>query len=142
MKLLALLLVATASGVAVTGGAIALGGGTSAKGATGVQHLTMHVMPGDHILGKNLVLAKGRVELTIVNSARHAHTFTVPALGIDQVVLPGSPSAPSTTRLSFRVMQDGAYTWFCMLPCKHAMRGNIFVLDQPPALHGPFWAVA
>lgn len=142
MKLLALLLVATASGVAVVAAALALsGGGHSAKAAS-VQYLTMRVQPGDHMLGQQLIVRPGRVVLTILNSARHAHTFTVPHLGIDRVLLPGTPSAPSVTTLRFRVGAEGAYGWFCKLPCETTMNGTIYVLKNPPRMHDAAWAQA
>jgi hypothetical protein len=95
MKLLAFVAVALVSGVAVTAGAIALGSSGHAAKAPGVQRLTMRFMPGDRMLGSNLLVRPGPVELTIVSSARHAHMFSVPALGIERVVLPGSPTAPT-----------------------------------------------
>jgi len=141
MKLLALLLVGTSTGVAVTAGAMALGHDGQPARAGHVQRVTMRVMPGDRMIGSNFLLHPGPVELTVINTARHAHTFSVPRLGIDRV-LPVSQSGSTTTKMTFTVGRTGVYEWFCKMPCKHAMRGEIYFLDPPPRLHGPQWAVA
>jgi heme/copper-type cytochrome/quinol oxidase subunit 2 len=95
----------------------------------------------DRMLGPNLVVRPGRVELTIVNRATHAHLFSVPALGIQHVVLPGSPSAPTITTVRFTV-PAGVFHWFCAFPCNRSMSGDIYAVANPPSLRGPLWAAA
>jgi plastocyanin len=140
MKLLALLFVVVATGTAMVAAFIALGSASGgAPVATPPQHVTMEVWPGDRIVGQNLVVQPGRIVVTIINYARHAHTFSVPSLGVERVALPGSPSAPTVTTVKFTA-SDGVYGWLCKLPCGHGMRGDIYVVSYRPNLHGPLWA--
>jgi plastocyanin len=140
MKLLTLLFVFAATGTAMAATFIALGQASGgAPAAQAAQHVTMEVWPGDRIVGQNLVVQPGRVVVTIVNYARHAHTFSVPSLGVERVVLPGSPSAPTVATVRFTA-RYGVFGWLCRLPCNHGMRGNIYVVSYRPNLHGVLWA--
>lgn len=144
IKLLAMVFVAAASGAGVIAGAVALENGhaSTAPSVATPQHLTMRVLTdNDRMLGPNLVVHPGRVVLTIVNSARHAHTFSVPALGVEHVVLPGSPSAPTTTTVTFTVPR-GVFHWFCQLPCDKGMSGDIYAVPNAPSMRGALWAAA
>jgi hypothetical protein len=134
--------VAGAAAVVILAVAVAVAsGGNASSGVVPPQHVTLEVFPGDAMIGPKLVVQPGPVVLTIRNYARHAHTFSVPQLGIEQVVLPGSSSAPTTTVVRFTAPR-GAFTWFCRLPCKSLMSGDVFAVEHPPKLHGPIWATA
>ena len=144
IKLLVLLLCAAAGGAAVIGATIAVD--QSSAGATPVasapQHLTLQVISdNDRMVGSNLLVHPGRVELTILNRAHHSHLFSVPALGIQRVVLPGTPSAPSRTTVRFTVPR-GVFHWSCALPCDKSMSGDIYAADITPSVHGSLWASA
>ena len=142
MKLLVLPLVALLTGAAATAAFIALGSpgsGTAAVVQT-PQHLTLTVVNDhDQLAGTNLVVRPGPIALTIVNYARHAHTFSIPALGIERVIRPGSPTAPTTTVVRF-LAPRGAFIWFCRLPCEKGMTGHVYVSDAHPRLRGPLWS--
>jgi hypothetical protein len=145
MKLLILVLGFVAGGSAIVAAAFMVGGHAAASPPPAVsapQHLQLAVLDGhDRMYGSNLVVHPGRVVLTIVNRARHAHLFSVPALGVEHVVLPGSMSAPTTTTVSFRVPL-GVFHWYCKLPCAKTMEGDIYALKKPPLLDGALWAPA
>ena len=143
IKLLALLL-GTAAAIAATAALVTLAPAkvTDASAQAAPQQLTMQILTDDdRMLGPNLVVHPGRVELTIVNHARHAHLFSVPALGIEHVILPGSQAVPTRTTFSFNVPK-GAFHWFCALPCVKSMSGTIFAAAHPPRMHGTLWASA
>jgi hypothetical protein len=55
--------------------------------------------------------------VTSVSNAQIAHTFTIPALGIN-IPLPKAPKdGVSTVVFTFKVSQSGVFTWQCMTPC-------------------------
>lgn len=149
MKLLVLLVTATASGVLVTAGAIALGARSEkTTQPPAPQAFLIHItgQQVDRVLGPNLVVRAGQpVQVTILNDSPMAHTFTVPALGIERVVLPGKAGVPSTTTFMLKA-HVGAYQWSCHLPCgsmaKDHMSGEIYALRKPPLMHGALWAQA
>ena len=146
MKLLLLLLLFMAAAtVALTTAFITLGNPSASRQAATavpVQTATLTVLAqNDAMLGQYIVLRPGPVVLTIINYARHAHMFSVPELGIEKVVLPGLPTAPITTRVRF-TPPAGVFGWFCRFPCAHAMSGDIYVLQNPPRMHGPLWTGA
>lgn len=144
MKLLILLLGITAGGAATIAAGVAIGHASASSGpaATAPQHLRLVVLDeNDRMLGPNLVLHPGRVVLTIVNHAHHAHLFTVPGLGVAHVVLPGSTSAPTVTTVTFTA-RDGVFHWYCKFPCAGSMSGDLYVDDHPAVVRGPLWAAA
>ncbi len=142
MKPLLLLLIAVAAGTAVTAGAMAATHPHSSSAAAPPQHLTMQIVNDhDQMLGPNLIVRPGAVVLRIVNYAHHAHTFSVPALGIEHVVLPGSPTRPTVTVIHFRAPY-GTFAWYCRLPCKTTMSGDVYANWNPPRMHGQLWATA
>ncbi|MGC8488646.1 MAG: hypothetical protein ACP5QO_10580 [Clostridia bacterium] len=54
---------------------------------------------------------------TVVSSSNIAHTFTVPALGLN-IVIPASPNnGVVTVQATFKVTKAGNYRWQCMAPC-------------------------
>lgn len=141
MKLLAFLLAVAASVAAVTGLVLLSNGPAGPSPATAAaQHLTMKVLTdSDRMVGPNLVARPGQIVLTIVNYARHAHTFSIPRLGVDRVVLPGSPTHPSISVIRFSTPY-GTFHWYCKLPCRQAMAGDLYISWNPPQLHGPLFA--
>jgi hypothetical protein len=142
MKPLALPLVVLLAVAATTAALIALdhaARGTAAVVQTPQQVTLKVVSDDDQLVGTNLVVRPGPVVLVIVNYARHAHTFSVPALGIERLILPGSATAPTRTVVRFRAPR-GVFTWYCRLPCENAMTGHIYVSDKQPRLHGPLWS--
>ncbi|MCI4325360.1 MAG: hypothetical protein L3K00_05735 [Thermoplasmata archaeon] len=54
--------------------------------------------------------------MTSIPSANVAHTFNIPALGV-QVLSPGQ----STVQFSVAVSQPGEYIWYCFAPCGTGM---------------------
>ncbi len=143
MKLLAFLLAVAASLAAVTGLVLLSKGPAGPSSATAAtQYLTVKVLTdNDRMVGPNLVARPGRIVLTIVNYARHAHTFSVPRLGVERVVLPGSPTHPSISVVRFSTPY-GTFHWYCKLPCGQAMSGDLYVSLNPPHMHSPLWASA
>ena len=148
MKLL-LLVTAAVSGVLLTAGAIALSAGGEKASAQSTPKAFVIRITGEHVdrvIGSNLVVrADQRVRVTIVNDSPLAHTFTVPALGIEKVVLPAKAGIPSTTTFTLKA-REGAYAWSCHLPCgsmaRGHMSGEIYALRDPPVVHGTPWARA
>jgi heme/copper-type cytochrome/quinol oxidase subunit 2 len=143
MRTLAVLIGLTLS-VAAVSAVARIGGreGVAARpvAATSLQHITLRVLnDSDQMTGRELVLQPGRVVLTIVNYARHAHTFSVPGLGVEHVVVPGSPTHPSRTLVRFEA-REGWFPWFCRFPCH--MGGDLYVSANPPRLDGSEWANA
>jgi hypothetical protein len=149
MKLLVLLVIATVAGVLFTAGAIALGARSEkTTQPPAPQSFLIHItgQQVDRVLGANLVVrADQPIRVTIVNDSPMAHTFTVPALGIERVVLPGKVGVPSKTTFTLKA-HTGAYSWSCDLPCgsmsKDHMGGEIYALLNPPLMHGALWAQA
>lgn len=74
---------------------------------------------GDQAMPFNFAVQPNReVVLLIRNYTRELHTFAIPAIGLNVAVLPGSPRAPRTTRVSFVLpARFAVYRWFCV-PCK------------------------
>lgn len=148
MKLL-LLVTATVSGVLLAVGAIALSTGGEKASAQPTPKAFAIRITGEHVdrvIGPNLVVrADQPVRVTIVNDSPLAHTFTVPTLGIEKVVLPAKAGIPSTTTFTLRA-REGAYAWSCHLPCgsmaRGHMGGDIYALRDPPVMHGTLWARA
>jgi|SRR5579875_148998 len=53
----------------------------------------------------------------VVNDTRIAHTFTVPALGLNIVVPEAPPHGVVTVEATFKVDKAGVFRWQCMAPC-------------------------
>ena len=93
---------------------------------------------GDEAMPFNFAVQPNReVVLLIRNYTRELHTFAIPAIGLNVAVLPGSPRAPRTTRVSFVLpARFAVYRWFCV-PCKlglhhgHHMGGRIYTWINP-----------
>ena len=74
------------------------------------------------------------VRLTIVNPTRETHTFTVPALGISQIVLPALAGKPTRTVVTFTAPY-GPIDWHCE-PCHEQMNGTIYAVITPRSPDG------
>ncbi|MGZ4409916.1 MAG: hypothetical protein ACXVY6_14205, partial [Gaiellaceae bacterium] len=142
MRVLVLLLGVATAVAAVTAATFLSNGPVGPGTATAApQHLTLKVLTdNDRMLGSNLVARPGEIVLTVVNYARHAHTFSLPGLGVERVVLPGSPTHPTITIVRFKA-RTGSFTWYCKLPCGKTMSGNVYISSKPPHMHGPLWAI-
>lgn len=92
---------------------------------------------GDEAMPFNFAIQPGHVvELRIRNFTRELHTFAMPAIGLNVAVLPGSPKAPRTTRVTFVVHRYGVYRWFCWtcrsgLHMHHRMSGQMYAWISP-----------
>jgi hypothetical protein len=61
--------------------------------------------------------------VTSVSNAQIAHTFTIPALGIN-IPLPKAPKDGVTTVVfTFKATRAGDFTWQCMTPCGGGSNG-------------------
>lgn len=71
-------------------------------------------LPADITVG-----AGDRVTLTLTNYDSGPHTFTSPALGVNQVIPGGgSLSTPHVVTLTFLAPKKGGrYAWWCAIPC-------------------------
>jgi hypothetical protein len=56
--------------------------------------------------------------VTSVSNSQIAHTFTVPALGINVPLPKASEDGPTTVRFTFHApATPGVYEWLCVTPC-------------------------
>src|SRR5512133_1053379 len=105
-RFLSTLAVAAAAAAVVVASAVA-GGPWDSLAPTGAQQrVTIHILPA--IQGREVVQDPNiavtpdvPVRLTVVNTSRVAHTFTVPGLHVNVLVRAGSPSHPSRTVITF-----------------------------------------
>ena len=67
--------------------------------------------PGAAVLAT--LTAGSATTLTIVNTTPMPHTFTAPALGINESVPPG----PATVHVTLDPKQAGVVSWQCEVPC-------------------------
>ena len=96
--------------------------------STGPQQVTIHVLPGDVVRDANIAVVPGvPVVLTVINTTRDFHSFTIPKLHVNAVVVPGRP-----TTVTFTPREVGAYRWHCdFCPAVHhsgGMGGTIYAL--------------
>lgn len=97
---------------------------------------------GDQAMPFNFAVQPGRViEVRIRNYTRELHTFAIPAIGLNVAILPGSPQAPRTMRVSFVVPRYGIYKWYCVtcrfgLHMHHHMGGKFYTWISPDASIG------
>jgi heme/copper-type cytochrome/quinol oxidase subunit 2 len=101
------------------------------------QRVTVHIQPAVHgrevVQDPNVaVVPDVPVRLTIVNTSRELHTFTIPNLHVNVMVAAGSPRHPSRTVVTFTAPSVGVFTWYCELcPAVHhqgGMRGRVYAL--------------
>lgn len=116
-----------------------------AEGRTSGYPITIDVRTtamGDQAMPFNFAVQPGRVvEVRIRNYTRELHTFAISAIGLNVAVLPGSPRAPRTTRVSFVLPRYGIYQWFCWtcrsgLHHHHQMGGKMYAWIAPNAKIG------
>jgi heme/copper-type cytochrome/quinol oxidase subunit 2 len=99
----------------------------------GSQRVTMHITKGDVVTDGNIAVVPAvPVRLTVINATRDFHSFTIPQLHVNAVVMPGSPSHPRATTITFTAPQVGAYRWHCdFCPAVHhagGMSGMLYAL--------------
>ena len=106
------------------------------------QSITFTIMAGDHLYkGGNVALAPGvPVHVTVTNYTREFHTFTVPALGVSELIRPARADGPNTTTFTFTAHTWGAIAWHCQI-CPsgihgrmHQMGGTLYLIVNPTAL--------
>lgn len=130
------LLVAIAAGGAL---AAALQPGPAARATTtpAPQRLTIVIRPAAHgrenVPEPNIAIRPGiPVTLRLVNESREPHTFTMPMLGVNSIVLPGSPQKPRVATITFTAQDFGVFRWHCEL-CPQAhhkgpMGGKVYAI--------------
>jgi heme/copper-type cytochrome/quinol oxidase subunit 2 len=99
----------------------------------GPQRVTIHITNGDVVTDGNLaVVPSVPVRLTVINTTRDFHSFTIARLHVNAVVMPGSPSHPRATTITFTPPQVGTYRWHCdFCPAVHhsgPMSGMLYAL--------------
>ena len=96
--------------------------------SNGPQHVTIHILPGDVVHDANIAVVPGvPVELTVINTSRQFHSFTIPKLHLNAVVMPGR-----ATTIAFTPHEVGVYRWHCdFCPAVHhtgGMSGTLYAL--------------
>ncbi|MEM4310868.1 MAG: cupredoxin domain-containing protein [Nitrososphaerales archaeon] len=71
-----------------------------------------------------LVVKKGdKVELTVKNPRKHAHSFVLPAFGVDTGRIPGKAEQPDegkrTVTVTFTADKAGVFPFICGIPFDH-----------------------
>ena len=86
----------------------------AARHSAATQHVTITIKAGDAVVAPNFAIEPGvAVTVTFLNSTRQYHTFTVPALGVKAVILPGSAHKARATRVTFTALTSGVFSWYC-----------------------------
>lgn len=71
------------------------------------------------------------VTITIYNYDDMPHSFTSPALSLDQFVSGGDARSPSKVTFTFTPTKPGVYVWYCATPCDDwAMTHDFFMLGN------------
>lgn len=139
----------TALAVAGLGiGLIAVSSATAARQPVRVQHVALvvksdseHARKGpdgkwhDALLPASFKVRAGeQVVVTVYNYDSGPHSFAVPGLHINTILMGGSATAPHKTTFTFTAHKRGVYAWHCDPKCdpwamKHDgfMRGKITV---------------
>ncbi len=80
-----------------------------------------------HVVVPNFATQPG-VPLTIhfANYTKQAHTFTVPGLGVNDVILPGTPGKARVTTVTLDANERGVFHWYCELCPLDEMGGNVY----------------
>lgn len=133
-------LLALAGLSACGGGASATSSGAPAA-APATQTITVEVLNGELATTRGLLGPDGRghdmlnpsnlsvkagqsVEIKFVNYDEGQHTFTIPELGINQLIAAHvDDNTPSTTVMHVTFNKAGTYRWFCALPCDGGQGG-------------------
>ena len=133
-------IVATAASVVLA--LIAVTSVVAAPARSHEQSIKVTIMAGDHLYtGGNFALAPGvPIRVSVTNYTREFHTFTVPALGISELIRPARANAANTTTFTFTAHNWGAFAWHCQI-CPsgihgrmHQMGGTLYVIVNPSAL--------
>ncbi len=126
----ALALVAATS---VAGGAL--------RGNPYVQKVEITILKGDRVPESNIALAPGvPVRITVTNYTREFHTFTVPGLGLSELILPARGHTATKTTFGFTAHGWGSFAWRCVIcPTRmhgtpHTMDGTVYLITDPSAL--------
>lgn len=106
-----------------------------------VQKVQIAIGAGDRVAEPNVALAPGLpVRMTVVNRTHEFHTFTVPALGVSELIRPAHGSTPGRTTFTFTAKQWGEFAWHCLI-CPsgkhgraHAMTGVLYLITDPAAV--------
>lgn len=128
MKALLLpILVALAAAVAYAGAAGAANPWQPLAGS-GPQRVTIHIQPGEVVRDPNIAVIPGvPVRLTVINTSREFHSFTIPQLHVNAVVMPHR-----ATTITFTPHETGVYRWHCdFCPAVHhsrSMSGTLYAL--------------
>lgn len=139
MRALAIAMAVAAAAVAAAAFALPgrAGGPWDPLARTGPQRVTIHILPStggrEVVLDPNVAIVPGvPVRLTIINASTEFHSFTIPRLHVNAVVMPGSRLQPRTTAISFTAPGVGDYQWHCdFCPTVHhagGMGGTIYAL--------------
>jgi len=115
--------------------------GAAAGGNPYVQKVGITILTGDRVTEANIALAPGvPVRITVTNYTRELHTFTVPGLGLSELILPARGHTPRETTFSFTPHQWGSFAWRCLI-CPtdmhgrpHSMDGILYLIVNPTAL--------
>jgi heme/copper-type cytochrome/quinol oxidase subunit 2 len=115
--------------------------GEALRGNPYVQKVEITIRTGDRVTEANIALAPGvPVRITVTNYTREFHTFTIPGLGLSELILPARGQTAKKTTFSFTAHQWGSFAWHCVIcPTRmhgtpHAMGGTIYLITDPSAL--------
>ena len=106
-----------------------------------VQQVGMTIRAGDLASTPNIALApRVPVRITVTNYTREFHTFTVPGLGLSELIYPASKHHPRKTTFTFTAYKWGAFHWHCVI-CPsgqhrrpHTMGGILYLIINPSVL--------
>lgn len=128
LKTLALVVVATLAFSATS---------TARPRVPGPMRLTVDInasgMDEVAVPGNIAVRAGGQVTIVFRNHTQLFHTFTVPALGISELIEPARGTHTTVSQVSF-VAPYGVYGWHCVLcpssahPHTHWMGGKVYAI--------------
>ena len=101
----------------------------AAQAARAAEHVNMVIAPSirlgpdgklhDAYTPSNITALTGqKVVVTVYNYDTDGHTFTAPALDLNQIMAPATKGGvPAITTFSFVVRKPGLYHWRCVMPC-------------------------
>ena len=85
-------------------------------------------MVDDRVVEPNVAVQPGvAVTITATNYTTVVHTFTVPGLGVNFAILPGTKGKPVKTSFTFTPTKRGAFEWFCH-HCPGHMTGTVYAI--------------
>lgn len=89
----------------------------------------------------NIAVAPGvPVQVTITNYTRESHTFTIPGLNVNRLILPARGDGPRKTTFTFTANTSGSFAWYCVFCThgvhghRHSMGGTVWVIIDPSIL--------